>query len=149
MTYTYNDKIKKLNLGEWGDNITDYESDDYIGDIFNYIAEANVDYYNWELMDWAKNHIDEVDEAFNEIFSNATMSRFMQLIAYAQERAFCDDIYSHGNDILLYYAYNYVEKNNIELSDEKLEQLEKYIKTVDIDNTRLKDIENYCGELNK
>ena len=140
MTYTYNEKIKKLDLGEFGQYIDEYSCN--IEEAFYAIADNNVGIYYSDLFNWAADHIDDIDEEL------ACGGRgIVDIVRNAQYRVFSDDLYTHKDDILLYYAYNYMEKNNIELSDEKLEQLEQYIKTVEIDN-KLEDIENYCDELN-
>ena len=60
MTKIYNDKIEKLDLGEFGQHIDEYSCS--LENAFCSIAEGNVGIYYSELFGWAADHIDDSDE---------------------------------------------------------------------------------------
>ena len=146
MTYIYNEKAKNLNVGKLGHYIIFWDNEAGLGDVFIDIAELFVKDKPADLLDWAGNHLDEVKNIFD--VNPGLYHTFCEYIQHTQFETFYNDLYNHKSDILLFYAYTYMEKNKIELDSEKLEQLEEYIKTVETDN-KLEDIENYCDELNK
>ena len=51
----------RLDLGEYGDQITDYTGN--IGDAFGEIADSNVDLYNYDLLKWLPDNYEWLEEA--------------------------------------------------------------------------------------
>lgn len=108
------------------------------------MAKACVDKSEAKLLDWAKHHINEVNKVMREDWGD-----LYDCIEYAQAKAFYADLYTHKDDMLLYYAYNYMVKYNINVDGSELEKLKTYIKTLAPGAAKLEDIKNYCNSLNK
>lgn len=112
-----------LNLGEYGENIIDYSSNQYISDIFSEIADNNVDIYNYNLLQWVANDLHNIyycDDVINEYGAHD----FIGILQQAQFRAITDNLYENFEDILLYYSYTYIE-NNLNIEEITEEQNEK------------------------
>lgn len=125
-------KIKDLKsnlfLGDYGEEITGYNSG-YIGDIVTEIADNNVDIYYSDLNEWTKDNANYIEEALDE-FGTPTdgnghadyygMIRQGQFIAYERE------LYENLEDILKYWAYDYIEDNYklTELTEEQNDEVE-------------------------
>lgn len=106
------DLKKDLYFGDFGDYFRDYNSG-YIGDIITEIADNNIDIYNSDLMDWAKDNISYIEEALEE-FGTPTNNRgqadFMRIIQQGQFLCNEQDIYSNLEDSLQFFMYDYIEK---------------------------------------
>lgn len=112
-----------LNLGDYGENIIDYSSNQYISDIFSEIADNNVNIYNYDLLQWVANdlyNIEYCNEAINEFGAND----FIAILQQAQYLEISENLNNHIEDILLYYAYTYIE-NNLDIEEITEEQDEK------------------------
>lgn len=143
----YEDILKDLesNLSfTYGNNITQYDSG-YICDVFSEIADSNVDIYTSDLFDWGKNnmyYIDEVTKEFGDPHDILRQIQQGQYYAYEQE------LYENKDDIIKYFAYTYLNDNNIKLNVEQEEDLDDYLSSVD-SNDKLEDIIDYCKNINK
>ena len=104
-----------MDLGKLGNQIDEHRGK--IDTAFCAIAKANVDAYYSDLFKWAEDHIDEIDE---EIAMGG--KNIVDIIRNAQYRVFYEDLEEHKDDILLYYAYNYMHKKAIDLDEEKLKK---------------------------
>ena len=143
-TMTFEHKIKDLELGELGHYIKsccdDFRKDQYIISVFSRIAEEHTDWDPIDLLDWTKDHVAEVD---HEITTGSAIN-LLANITYAQVEYYKDDLYTHKDDILLYYACNYIIKNKLNLLPEDLQALEEYIKSLNVCKSTLRDIEEFC-----
>lgn len=82
----------------------------------------------------------------NEVIEEGTGNDLISFIARARELVVLDELLSCTNDILLYYAFKYAEKKDIELDDEKIKALQEYIDKLGYCFTpKLEDIENYLN----
>lgn len=113
-----------LNLGDYGEDITNYNSG-YISDIITEIADNNVDIYNNDLMEWAKGNTYYIDRAVDELGRPDTIE---DEIRQGQYIAYQEDLYNNLEDILKYWAYDYIEnKYNItELTEEQNDEIDFY-----------------------
>lgn len=133
-------KILKNNISlTYGEQITSYNSG-YIGDVFSEIATNNIDIYYSDIFNWARDNTWYVDESIKEYGSCNDIVKQIQM---AQGYAFESELYQTKDDILKYYAYNYLKDNEIELSEEEVEDLENYIEHLD-NNGKLDSINDYC-----
>ena len=143
----YEDILKDLesNLSfTYGNNITQYDSG-YICDVFSEIADSNVDIYTSDLFDWGKNNMYYIDEATKEFGDPHDILRQIQ---QGQYYAYEQELYENKDDIIKYYAYTYLNDNNIKLNVEQEEDLDDYLSSVD-SNDKLEDIIDYCKNINK
>ena len=113
-----------LNLGDYGEDITNYSSG-YVSDIITEIADNNVDIYNNDLMEWAKGNTYYIDRAVDELGRPDTIE---DEIRQGQYIAYQEDLYNNLEDILKYWAYDYIEnKYNItELTEEQNDEINFY-----------------------
>lgn len=143
----YDDILKDLetNLSfTYGNNITQYDSG-YICDVFSEIADSNVDIYTSDLFDWGKNNMYYIDEATKEFGDPHDILRQIQ---QGQYYAYEQELYENKDDIIKYFAYTYLNDNNIKLNVEQEEDLDYYLSSVD-SNDKLEDIIDYCKNINK
>lgn len=143
----YEDILKDLesNLSfTYGNNITQYDSG-YICDVFSEIADSNVDIYTSDLFDWGKNNMYYIDEATKEFGDPHDILRQIQ---QGQYYAYEQELYENKDDIIKYFAYTYLNDNNIKLNIEQEEDLDDYLSSVD-SNDKLEDIIDYCKNINK
>ena len=143
----YEDILKDLesNLSfTYGNNITQYDSG-YICDVFSEIADSNVDIYTFDLFDWGKNNMYYIDEATKEFGDPHDILRQIQ---QGQYYAYEQELYENKDDIIKYFAYTYLNDNNIKLNVEQEEDLDDYLSSVD-SNDKLEDIIDYCKNINK
>ena len=143
----YEDILKDLesNLSfTYGNNITQYDSG-YICDVFSEIADSNVDIYTSDLFDWGKNNMYYIDEATKEFGDPHDILRQIQ---QGQYYAYEQELYENKDDIIKYFAYTYLNDNNIKLNVEQEEDLDDYLSNID-SNDRLEDIIDYCKNINK
>jgi len=98
-----------------------------------------------DLFEWGKSNFEYINEATQE-FGNP--QDIIKQIQQGQYLSFEQDLYNNQNDILKYFAYNYLKDNDIKFNEEQVEQLEEYIERLD-NNDRIEDIISYCDELLK
>ena len=127
-----------------GMQITNYNSG-YLCDVFNEIADSNIDIYVSDLFEWGKSNYSYIDQA-NEEFGNS--SDIIKQIQLGQYLANEEELYNNQTDILKYYAYYYLNENNIVLNDDELTELEDYITDFDSSN-KLEEINDYCNQYTK
>ncbi len=141
----YKDILEELknNLSfTYGEQITDYDSG-YIGDIFTEIADSNVDMYTSDLFEWGKSNLWYIDEATKELGNpNDIIKQIQQGQFYSYEH----ELYENKEDIMRYFAYSYLNDNEIKLSDAEIEELDDYLESLD-SNDKLEDIVDYCKDL--
>lgn len=89
-----------LNLGEYGDRLTEYDSGD-ISDVFTEIADGNVDSYYADLLAWLPDNYEWLDHVHNEgLLSGTGNYDLFQHIQVAQMESIRDNLYEHLEDII-------------------------------------------------
>lgn len=137
-----------LFLGELGEQITEYNNG-YIGDIITEIADNNVDIYNNDLMEWAKGNTSYIEDALREFGTPEDSNGhpdFMRIIMQGQYYMHEQDLYNNLEDILKYWAYDYIENkyNLTELTEEQNDEIE-FLNYNNID--RLEEIEGMIEDI--
>ena len=136
-------KIKERNKGNDIDvaSFVDYGEANYMCDVIAEIADSNVDLYQYELLEWAKDNFCYIDYAMQEY---GKPDDFLQYIRQGQYYAYSTEINENINDFMLVYAYNYLlrEKNIETITEEQQEEIEENISLIDNDS-RLSQIV-YC-----
>lgn len=118
------DLKNELNLGDYGEDITNYSSG-YVSDIVNEIADNYIDIYTYDLFEWAKGNTYYIDRATDELGRPDTIE---DEIRQGQYIAYQEDLYNNIEDILKYWAYSYIEDhyNVTELTEEQNDEIEFY-----------------------
>lgn len=119
-------------------SFTDY-SNDYICDIVNELADSNVDIYNNDLLNWAKNNYNYIDEAIAEFGDGVN---FINDIQIGQYYYYSKEIYNNLKEYLRYYAYDYLlNTKGIEaIKDKDIDNIDNELDCID-NNNYLSDIE--------
>lgn len=98
-----------LDLGDWGDQTTDY-GDGYISDVFSDIADANVDIYNSDLLEWLPTHTEWMETAYDNGQLEGCGGDIYKMIRAAQEECFRSDLYGHKSDIIVHHTLDDLKK---------------------------------------
>lgn len=103
------DLKKDLYLGDFGEYFADYDNG-YICDIISEIADNNVDIYNYDLIEWAKDNYNYIDDAVAEFGVDTQNFDFWGIIRQGQYLYNDNDLYENLEDSLKFYMYDYIEK---------------------------------------
>lgn len=122
-------------------NVASFEgySDNYICDIVNELADSNVDVYNSDLLEWAKNNHSYIDEAVAELGHGKDFINDIQIGQYYNNN---NEIYDNLKEYLRYFAYDYLlNTKGIEtIKDEDIENIDSELDYID-NNNHLSDVE--------
>ena len=130
--------VENLDIGEYGDFITDYNRG-YICDIIQEIADNEVDIYTSDLLEFAKNHYEYIEQAVNEGLVDTSKFDFLGAIRSGEYLYISEDLNSNVDDIILYKIYKYIldDLKIVEITDEQADE----ILLIDIDtNNRLENV---------
>lgn len=137
------DLRKELYTGDFGDCFCDYD-DGYICDIVIEIADNHVDIYTNDLLDWAKDNYEYIDEANEEL---GRADDFLGEIKQGQFLYNERDLYDNLEDSLKLFAYVYIQ--NVlgieEITEEQNENLLDYDYTDN--NDELENIIDHIEEV--
>lgn len=128
-----------LFLGDLGDRICDY-NDGYICNIISEIADNNVDIYNRDLLEWAKDNYGYIEEVVEEFGVDSKNFNFMRLIQQGQWLCNEQELYENLEDNLKNRVLDYIEKD-LEIEQISEEQ-EDELMALDFNdhNQRLEDL---------
>ena len=112
MIKTYKDN---LNIGEYGEQFTDYDASEYICDIIGYIADANIDVYDWGLWEWAKDNKEYIESAMQQGFYSIDSNRFdlIKLFQAGQYLYIIDNLYDNIDNTVAYVVLEELEEEFI------------------------------------
>lgn len=105
------------------------DSSSYICDAISERADSLIDIYNYDLIEWAKSHIAEIDEAAEELGKPDSFIGYIQQGQFLYyERLFYDNL----EEGIKYAVYSILLENGIEeLTDEKSEEVDNFINELD------------------
>lgn len=114
-----------FDLGDYGDRITDYSSNEYISDAFTSIADDAVDIYHSSLMSWLSDNYGWLEDASNEgLLEGVENGDIIKMTQIAEFVCYERDLYDHQDDILSYYVTNELHNDGLYMVDEDIaEQL--------------------------
>lgn len=105
------------------------DSSSYICDAISERADSSIDIYNYDLIEWAKSHIAEIDEAAEEL---GKPDSFIGYIQQAQFLYYEHLFYDNLEEGIKYAVYSILLENGIEeLTDEKSEEVDNFINGLD------------------
>ena len=130
------DEIKKLNIGDYGDKLENYDGSCYICDAIAEIADENVDTYYPDLFDWAKENYAYINDANDEF---GLINDIIEQIQRGQFYAIEQEIYENLQDCIKNYAYKYIFNwdglNTLEIPEDKFLRLKCELEKIDNNNT--------------
>lgn len=100
-----------LNIGEYGEYFFDYDESEYIADIISYIADVQIDIYDWELWEWAGDNGSYIEDAILQGFYNIDPRTFdlMDLFKAGQYLYISNNLYDNLDDIIAYVVLDEVQ----------------------------------------
>ena len=126
------------------DFFKDYEgSSSYICDAITEYADSQVDIYNADLLDWAKYHLADIDEAADELGKPDSFIGYIQQAQYiVNERELYEDL-ENG---ILWACYEAAKEYAEEITEEQNEAIEELAESLD-NNSRFDDITDGIKEI--
>lgn len=139
------EEMKRLNLGDYGERLVDYFGSLYICDTIMEIADSEVSIYTSDLFDWVAegNNYEYCEDAVKNGLCDGT--DFIAMLRCGQYFSIENDLYSHLDDLLINYAYNWLIASEIY---EIPEDMDDEICSMHFDhNDKLEDIEDFVNNL--
>ena len=117
----------------------DYEnSSSYICDGISERADSRIDIYTRDLLDWAGNHVCEIDEAADEL---GKPDSFLGYIQQAQFLVFERELYEDLENGILWACYEAAKEYAEEITEEQNKEIEELAESLD-NNSRFDEITN-------
>lgn len=130
--------------------LNDYIGSSYICDAISERADSMVDLYTNDLMEWAKTHISEIDEAADELgmpnTDNAAGSVITALIMQAQYLVNERNLYDGLDNAIIIEAWRIASEHAEEVTEEQADKLDSLDSIID-NNNRVEDIESEVLEI--
>lgn len=126
------------------DFFKDYEgSRSYICEAITERADSQVDIYNADLLDWAKYHLADIDEAADELGKPDSFIGYIQQAQFiVKERELYEDL-ENG---ILWACYEAAKEYAEEITEEQNEAIEELADSLD-NNSRFDDITDGIQEI--
>lgn len=123
--------------------LNDYRGSSYICDAISERADSNVDVYTSDLMEWAKTHIAEIDEAADELGKPDSFIRYIQQAQFiVNER----NLYKGLESAIILHAWKIASERVEEVTEEQADRLDAMDSIID-NNNRVEDIESEVLEI--
>lgn len=127
--------MENLELGNYGNEVTDYGENSYICDAISEIADNNTSIYYSDIMNFISSDPESVNEAIQEFGWEGCGSDLYKAGQMAEYLTIEREIYNNLDDIIMYYALNYYQDHySKEITDEQLEDLKSELSSVDHNN---------------
>ena len=125
-----------LDLGEYGNSLTEYDSGD-ISDVFTEIADGNIDYAYADLLAWLPDNYEWLEHVQDEgLLSRTGNYDLFQHIQVAQMESIRDNLHEHREDIIQNLILeNLKDKGIYAISDDLANYLYDHIDMDDADQT--------------
>lgn len=124
----------------------------YICDMISEVADNFVDIYNSDLLDWAKNNYEYIEEAQDEFGTpkdSNDNADFFKMISQGEFLYYERLFYDNFSGFIEYYTLKFLVDNKIIIDDDKLDNLLDYI-TSEIDyNQEFNEVDDYIEEFLK
>lgn len=118
--------------------LNDYRGSSYICDAISERADSMVDVYNCDLIEWAKNHICEIDDAAEELGKPDSFLGYIQQAQFLfNERKLYDGL----GDAIIIEAWRIASEHAEEVTEEQADRLNALDSIID-NNNRVEDIES-------
>lgn len=140
------DLRNELYLGDCGEYITDYNGG-YISDIISEMADSNVDVYNYNLLQWCANDLNNIyycDQAKDELGADNLIS----MLQGGQYLQITDNLYENLENILINYMYYYIQ-NYLEIEELTEKQNDELLNFNFTNCDKLEEIEEHAAEILK
>ena len=147
---------KKINISEYVKNLAEqlddnahevanmlgnYRGSSYICDAISEHADGMVDIYNSDLLEWAKSHLGEIEEANKEF---GTPSDIIRQIQQAQYKVYSDGLYEALEEGARLFVWKLAAEHAEEVTEEQSGELD----AIEADsNDRIEALEDAVKEI--
>lgn len=107
-----------LDLGDWGDQLTEYEGD--ISDAIVECADSNIDIYYHDLLKWLPDNYEWIEEAEVQGLLEGAKGDLIKMTQMAQYVCFSQDMYDHQEDIVKYVTLESLKDAGVYAVSEEL-----------------------------
>lgn len=118
----------RLDLGDYGENITDYDNG-YICDIFGEIADSNTSIYYNDIIKYIASHTDELNDTITEFGWEGCGSDLYKAGQLAEYTSIERDLEEHIDDIIVYAAL--VDKFGDEIPEDAFDAVYDNVSDID------------------
>lgn len=108
------------NAHEVADMLGNYRGNSYICDAISEHADGMVDIYNSDLLEWAKSHLGDIEEANDEFGAPSDIIRQIQ---QAQYKVYCDELYGALEEGARLFVWKLAAEHAEEVTEEQAEGL--------------------------
>ena len=108
-----------LDLGDWGDQCTEYTSDS-VSERFNDVAASGVDLYPYDLLKWLPDNYEWMETASENGRLEGLGGDLPRMIQAAQEECYRQDIEDHREDICKYVTLESLKGSGVYAVSEEL-----------------------------
>ena len=124
--------MENLELGNYGNEITNYGENSYICDAVSEIADSNTSIYYSDIMSFISNDPESVNEAIQEFGWEGCGSDLYKAGQMAEYLTIEREIYNNLDDVIMYYALDYYQDHySKDITDERLEDLKGELSSID------------------
>ena len=123
--------------------LSDYRGSTYIYDAISERADSRVDIYTRDLIEWAGNHICDIDSAADEL---GKPDSFLGWIQQAQFIVFERELYEGLDEAVIIKAWRIASEYAEEVTDEQADQINDLNFVID-NNNRISDIEDEVKQI--
>ena len=143
-------KPEKYELGELGEYFCDYSGHHYICDVISEIADSHIDFYTYNLFEWAKTNYEWIEEAIAQGLCDTSNPDILKMLQAGQYEQNTNDLYNHLDASILNYCLNYIKYDLKQefLTEAQYDELLSECTDVD-NNATLEKFEEFCNELFK
>lgn len=125
------------------DMLEEYSGSSYICDAISERADSNIDIYNADLLEWAKYHLEDIEEA------NQELGQVPDIIKQIQQAQFLvneRELYDGLEKAIIIEAWRIASERVEEVTEEQGEELDAMDTRIDNDD-RVEDIESAVLEI--
>ena len=141
-----NEEMRLLDLGEYGEEITNYSGSSCIEDCIREIADNNTSICYCDIMEFIKNHTEEFNESVEVNGWQGDIYKQGQLTEYDFIQG---ELYNHLEEMIKYYAYSYIvnELGFDEITEDDFDKLNDRLENEIDDNDLLMNIETIVDDV--
>jgi len=137
------EEFDSLRLSDLGEEVATNYNDGHLCDIITEVADSNIDIYNCDLLEWAKSHLGEIEEAAKEFGATEDIIKAIQ---QGQFYVYSGELYEELEYIIKGIALDYLISIDAQITAEQLEELFSRLDEIDNGNT-FDDIREIATEI--
>ena len=130
-----NELKNNLFIGDYGNELLNYNDSSYICDAISEIADNNTSIYYYDIKQFMMDNFDAVEDAINEFGWDGCGSDLYKAGQIAEYITIERDLYNNLDDIIKYLAYDYLINIGFDtLDDNIIDNIDNELLTIDNNN---------------